>query len=229
MLVVPGLVLWLGMQQHRAHATSLAAIVASASAAVARAAAADRVAWDNGLILFLGAGVGAYLGARLMGRVPAVWLARGFVAFAVLSAVRLAFVGAEEAPDTGTAVSLTLPNVLALIAIGLLAGVLASSLGVGGGIVYVPAQVVLFEVPQHLAQGTSLAAIVPTALVGAITHARAGRVDWRVAVAVGAGGVVGGVLGVDVALRLDAQLLRRLFAAFLVVIVLRMLRRTRAA
>ncbi len=229
MLVVPGLVLWLGMQQHRSHATSLAAIVASASAAVARAAVADRVAWDNGLILFVGAGVGAYVGARLMGRVPAVWLARVFVAFATLSAVRLAFAGTEEAAEAGTAVSVTVPNVLALIAIGLVAGVLASSLGVGGGIVYVPALAVLFAVPQHLAQGTSLAAIVPTAIVGAITHARAGRVDWRVAVAVGAGGVLGGVLGVDVALRLDAQLLRRLFASFLVVIVLRMLRRTRAA
>ncbi len=225
-LVVPGLVLWLGMVQHRAHATSLAAIVASSSAAVARAALADSVDWGNALVIFAGAGVGAWLGARAMARIPAVWLARIFVLFAVLTAARLALAGPGSGGGGG-GVELTAAAVVGLVAIGLAAGALAATLGVGGGIVYVPALAVLFSVPQHLAQGTSLAAIAPTALVGTIAHARAGRVDWSAAVALGLGGVLGGILGVETALRLDALLLRRLFAVFLVLMVVRMLRQVR--
>jgi hypothetical protein len=118
-------------------------------------------------------------------------------------------------------------TVVAFITLGLAAGMLAATLGVGGGIVYVPALVALFSFAQHEAQGTSLAVIVPTTLVAAAVHAQAGRIDWRTAGLLGVGGVVGGLLGASSALALDDTLLRRLFAAFLVLVALRMLRRTR--
>jgi uncharacterized membrane protein YfcA len=118
-------------------------------------------------------------------------------------------------------------TVVAFIALGLAAGLLAATLGVGGGIVYVPALVALFSFAQHEAQGTSLAIIVPTTLVAATVHARAGRIDWRTALLLGIGGVAGGLLGASSALALDDTLLRRLFAAFLVLMAIRMLRRTR--
>ncbi len=114
-----------------------------------------------------------------------------------------------------------------LILVGLGAGTLGSIVGVGGGIVFVPALVTLFAVAQHEAQGTSLAVIIPTTLVAAYVHSRAGRVDWRTALLLGAGGVVGGVLGARTALALDAPLLKRLFAGFLVIAALRMLGKTR--
>jgi uncharacterized protein len=117
-------------------------------------------------------------------------------------------------------------TVLTLIAIGLVAGVLGAALGVGGGIVIVPGLVVLLTVPQHAAQGTSLAVIVPTAIVAAVVHARAGRVDGRLAAALGAGGVVGGVAGAFAALAIDALVLRRMFAVFLLLMAVRMLRST---
>jgi uncharacterized protein len=117
-------------------------------------------------------------------------------------------------------------TILTLLMIGLLAGIIGAALGVGGGIVIVPALVVLVAVPQHAAQGTSLAVIVPTAIVAAIVHGGAGRVDWRLAAALGAGGVIGGVMGALSALSLDALVLRRLFAVFLVLTALRMLRST---
>lgn len=119
-------------------------------------------------------------------------------------------------------------TVVAFVTLGIAAGLLAATLGVGGGIVYVPALVALFGFAQHEAQGTSLAIIVPTTLVAAAVHARAGRTDWRTAALLGAGGVIGGVLGAASALALDDALLRRLFAAFLVVMAVRMLRKTRA-
>ncbi len=88
-VVVPGLVLWLHMAQHRAHATSLAAIVASASAALVPFALDGEVDWPAALALFAGAGFGAFAGARLVGRIPELWLARAFVTLMLVAAARL--------------------------------------------------------------------------------------------------------------------------------------------
>lgn len=117
--------------------------------------------------------------------------------------------------------------IVALIAVGLAAGVLSASLGVGGGIVYVPALVTLFSFAQHEAQGTSLAVIVPTMIVAAVVHSKARRVDWDTVIALGSAAVVGGFLGASSALALEGPVLRRLFAIFLVLTSLRMLARTR--
>ena len=119
-------------------------------------------------------------------------------------------------------------TVLALIAIGLVAGGVAATLGVGGGIVYVPALVSLFGFVQHDAQGTSLAVIIPTTFVAAVVHSKAGRVAWKTAIPLGIGGLVGGLLGGTTALALSAPLLRRMFAVFLVIIAVRMLAETRS-
>ena len=119
-------------------------------------------------------------------------------------------------------------TLLALVLVGLVAGTLAASLGVGGGIVYVPALVALFSFAQHEAQGTSLAVIIPSTMVATYIHARAGRVDWQAAILLGAGGVVGGLVGAGAALALEATLLKRMFAGFLVIAAVRMLGRTRS-
>ena len=113
-------------------------------------------------------------------------------------------------------------EVVGLILLGLGTGLLASTLGIGGGIIFVPSLVVFFGFAQHLAQGTSLAVIVPTAVVGTILHSRRGRVEWRAALLVAAGGVLGGLLGAWVALAIDPDLLRRLFAGLLLVVAIRL-------
>jgi hypothetical protein len=116
-------------------------------------------------------------------------------------------------------------HVAALILLGLFAGFVASTLGLGGGFIYVPMLVVFFAFSQHIAQGTSLAVIVPTAIVAAYLHSKRGRVHWRTALLMGAGGIIGGVAGSILALRLPAELLRRLFAAVLVIVAIRMFNR----
>lgn len=118
-------------------------------------------------------------------------------------------------------------TILGLIVLGLAAGVLAAALGVGGGIVYVPALVAIFGFAQHEAQGTSLAVIVPTMIVAAIVHSRAKRVDWPTVVPLALASLIGGFLGARVALSLDDLLLRRMFAGFLILASLRMLAKTR--
>jgi hypothetical protein len=112
--------------------------------------------------------------------------------------------------------------VAGLIAVGLIAGALASGLGIGGGVIFVPVLVVAVGLDQSVAQGTSLAVIVPTALIGTYVHSRYGRVDWRAALPVAAGGTAGGLIGASTALVLDPVLLRRMFALLLVVLAIRL-------
>jgi uncharacterized membrane protein YfcA len=225
LLVVPGLVLWLHFQQRRASATSLATIVASSAAAVTRFAVDGSVELDTALVLFLGAGVGAFLGARLAGRLPNYWLARGFVGIVLFSAARLALAGSGHGGADALVSGVAEP--VSLITVGLLAGILSATLGVGGGVVFVPALVALLGLEQQVAQGTSLAVILPTVLIGTTVHARAGRVDWPIGITVGLGGILGGVAGAQVALGLPESVLRRMFAVFLLIMAGRMLDKTK--
>ncbi len=91
-VMVPGLVLWMGMTQHRAHGTSVAAIVASASAAAVPFAIDSQVDWQAAALILIGALAGASVGARFMGKIPAVWLARSFLLLTLAAAARIALV-----------------------------------------------------------------------------------------------------------------------------------------
>ena len=90
-VMVPALVLWLGLSQHRAHATSVTAIIATASAALVPFALDGEVEWDAAGLILIGALTGAFFGARLMARLPAVWLARGFFVLVTAAATRMWF------------------------------------------------------------------------------------------------------------------------------------------
>jgi uncharacterized membrane protein YfcA len=118
---------------------------------------------------------------------------------------------------------MTLPLILALVAIGLTAGLLAGLLGVGGGVVLVPAMVLALAFDQHISQGTSLLVVIPAALTGSWTNYRRGRFRLRDAGILAAGGIVGAAIGSSVALGFDELLLRRLFALLLLVLGVRML------
>jgi hypothetical protein len=119
-----------------------------------------------------------------------------------------------------------LPEIIGLIALGLFAGAIAATLGVGGGIIFVPALVSAFGFSQLEAQGTSLAIIVPTAIVGMLTHAKAGRVVWPVVFVVAAGGVIAALGGAKLAQSMNEDLLQRIFAVVLLLLAVRMSLRT---
>lgn len=230
LVMVPAMVLVMGVAQHRAHATSVTAIVAAALAAVVPHALDGSVDIAAAASILLGSLTGAYLGARLVGVVSDVWLARLFVVLVLAAAVRMVLGDGEAAAgEAAGRVDVGVVAILGFVAIGLFAGTLASLLGIGGGIVYVPALAAGFSLDQHVAQGTSLAVIVPTAIVASIVHARAGRVDGRLAVGLGIGGIAGGLLGALTALSLAGIVLRRMFAGLLVIISLRMAARARGA
>ena len=118
---------------------------------------------------------------------------------------------------------MTPSDILAQLAIGLTAGLLAGLLGIGGGLVMVPALVLIMGLDQHVAQGTSLLVIIPAAAFGSFTHHRHGRLALRDTAAIAMGGVLGAVLGSVTALSLDEKLLQRLFAVLILVVAVRLL------
>lgn len=108
------------------------------------------------------------------------------------------------------------PDVVLLVAGGFLAGFLAGTIGIGGGTLFVPTMTVGLGVSQAAAQGTSLAAIIPTAVVSTITHFREGNVMPEAALWMGVGGVGGGVVGALIAVEIPGPLLARIWGGFLI-------------
>jgi uncharacterized protein len=106
-------------------------------------------------------------------------------------------------------------DVIAIVG-GLGAGFLSGTIGIGGGLLFVPTMTVGLRVSQAVAQGTSLLAIVPTAIVGGVTHLRRGNVLIVPAAWMGGGGVVGAVIGALVAVEVPGPVLARVWGAFLV-------------
>lgn len=220
-VIVPGLVLLLAVAQHTAHATSLAAILLIAPAALVGFLLDGSVAVGAAVALSAGAVAGAVGGAAVMQRTSAERLRQAFAVFLLLVAIRL--IVPAEAASGGLEQALDLPRALGLVGLGAAAGVLSAALGVGGGVVMVPALVLLFGFSQHAAQGTSLLVILPTAVMGVVRHQRKELIDWRLALLVGAGGVVTGLIGAQGALALPSALLQRLFALFVAAVAVRML------
>jgi uncharacterized membrane protein YfcA len=104
------------------------------------------------------------------------------------------------------------------IGIGLLAGVVAGTLGVGGGVILIPGMVFLMGVEQHTAQGISLAVITLMALVGTITHYRQENVRLKVALWIIPAAVIFSFVGGTVADRLEESFLRQLFGGLIIIV-----------
>ena len=106
---------------------------------------------------------------------------------------------------------------------GIAAGILAGLFGVGGGIVFVPVLVLLFSFGQLDAQATSLAAIIPVAVIGAWRQSGEELVNWRAAALMGFGAAVGVLGGAEIATRLPDATLSRIFGVVVVLVAGEML------
>lgn len=107
---------------------------------------------------------------------------------------------------------------------GFATGVIGGLFGVGGGEIFIPLLVYVFGFSQHQAQGTSLAVLLPPiGLLAAIRYYRAGYVDFRVALLLALGFFFGASIGALLGTRIHAELLRRLFGAFLLLVSLHMI------
>ncbi len=109
------------------------------------------------------------------------------------------------------------------VLISLLAGFLSALIGIGGGLIFVPLFHYLLKMNMHQAIGTSLAIIVPTALVGAWKHEAHDFVNWKVFFFAAIFSMIGGYIGAHVSVGLDSNVLRRVFGVFLLFVALKML------
>ncbi|MBB1195987.1 sulfite exporter TauE/SafE family protein [Curtobacterium flaccumfaciens] len=110
-------------------------------------------------------------------------------------------------------------TVLVLVAIGVLAGVLSGLFGVGGGVIVVPALMAFAQMDQRRASATSLVAIAPAAVVGAVTYAVQGEVHWLAALTLAVGSVVGAPIGARLLRALPLRALPWIFVGFIAVVL----------
>lgn len=218
-VIVPALLALTSMERKLAHGTSLAATLPIAAASLVTYAANDNVDWPVAACLALGAIVGAVLGTQLLQIIPKTPLTIIFIVTILATAIRLVLSDDAMGRD-----ELSLLGAFALVAIGLLTGTLAGLLGIGGGVILVPALVVLFAEVPVIAKGTSVAVIVPSSIVGTIRNRKKRNADIPLGAAIGAAGIVSAIIGSLIADGISDGVSNAMFAILLVLVAVLQIR-----
>jgi uncharacterized membrane protein YfcA len=221
-ILVP-LLVWIGYDRHRAHATSLSSFVIIAAVGAASFAIAGEIDIGAGIAVGVGGIVGSVIGASVMHRLSARTLAIVFAAILLVAGVRM--ISGAEPIQSAMTLDPTV-QVLVAVAVGLISGGFAGLAGIGGGVVIVPAGVLLMGLQQHEAQGVSLLAIVMTAIAGSVVNLRNDLVKLQDSLLLGVGGAVGTIAGTSLALRLEGRTLSFAFGLMVVFVAFRTLLRT---
>lgn len=209
-IMIPLMYWVMRLTQHRAHGTSLTAIVFTSlvsSMIYFRNGTADVAA---ALILAGSAMITARIGALYANSLPEKRLKIAFAWFVIfISLVVIA---------KGTILNLSFQvrpfeYYGILIVTGIFTGFLTGMMGVGGGSLMIPSLVIFLGMPQHMAQGTSLLAMLPGSAVGAYTHYRMGNVAMTVVFGLILGAASGGYFGASLAHLMPELYLRLVFAA----------------
>jgi uncharacterized membrane protein YfcA len=214
-IMVPLLMWFVGMDQRRAAATSLVAIVPSAISGTIQYLVQGEVDVTAGLIVALGGVAGSLVGTKLLRTLSLGWLRWLFIALLVLVAARLFF----EVPSREAQLVYSPGVVIALVGLGIVMGVASGLFGIGGGVILVPVLIAFFGLGDLLAKGTSLLAMIPTSVAGSASNLRAGMVRLSDGLIAGAAAVVASFGGVALAFWLPPQLAVILFAAFILIVV----------
>lgn len=223
-LIVPALVILARLEQRLAHGTSLAATALLAASGAVGFAVSGQVDWLVAALLFGGSAIGALIGTSALRHINQTVLRYGFSALLLLTALRMLW----DVPEATGRTSVSLAVAVGLAVTGLFSGTIAGLMGVGGGIIMVPAQMLLFGIPGAIAKGTSLAVIVPTALVGTQRNWRYENLDVRTALVVGLSGTVTSFFAARVAIGLSEALSAILFAGLLAITAIRLVVRRQA-
>lgn len=113
---------------------------------------------------------------------------------------------------------------IVLILIGVASGMLSGLVGVGGGLVIVPALIIFLHFSQKMAQGTSLAILLlPVGILAVMEYYKHGEIDIKVALIISLGFLAGGYFGSKIALILPQETVKKIFAIFIIVIGIKML------
>jgi len=217
-VIVPALV-WLGLSQRNAAATSTLAIVPTSISGVISYATGGHVDWIAALLLFCGMFVGGQIGSWLLARLPELVLRWIFVIF-------LAFVIVNQAgfvPSRSQRIVMTVTTGICLVLLGVVIGTLAGLLGIGGGALAVPALSMLFGASDLIARGTSLLAMFPNSITTSAANLKRKLAHVKTALIIGVTAAVTAPLGTWAAGAVTPRVGSVLFACYLCVLLVRSL------
>lgn len=215
-VIVPALV-WLGLSQRNAAATSTLAIVPTSISGVVSYATGGHVDWLAAVLLFCGMFVGGQIGSWLLSRLPELVLRWIFVAFLVFVVInQVSFVPSR---DHQIVMSVTTGICLALL--GVIIGTLAGLLGIGGGALAVPSLSMLFGASDLVARGTSLLAMFPNSITTSVANLKRRLVHVKAALIIGLVAAVTAPFGTWIAGAVSPRVGSILFACYLCVLLVR--------
>lgn len=215
-VIVPALV-WLGLSQRNAAATSTLAIVPTSISGVVSYATGGHVDWLAAVLLFCGMFVGGQIGSWLLSRLPELVLRWIFVAFLVFVVInQVSFVPSR---DHQIVMSVTTGICLALL--GVVIGTLAGLLGIGGGALAVPSLSMLFGASDLVARGTSLLAMFPNSITTSAANLKRKLVHVKAALVIGLVAAVTAPFGTWIAGVVSPRVGSILFACYLCVLLIR--------
>lgn len=215
-VIVPALV-WLGLSQRNAAATSTLAIVPTSISGVVSYATGGHVDWLAAVLLFCGMFVGGQIGSWLLSRLPELVLRWIFVAFLVFVVInQVSFV-----PSRDHQIVMTVVTGIGLALLGVVIGMLAGLLGIGGGALAVPALSILFGASDLIARGTSLLAMFPNSITTSAANLKRRLAHVRTALIIGVTAAVTAPLGTWAAGAVTPRVGSILFACYLCVLLVR--------
>jgi len=216
----------LKLGQHKAHGTSLVALVFTGISGAVAYGMKGTVDVTAAVTMAATAIITAGAGAHFAHSLPEWKLKRSFGGFLLVVSLLLLlkpYLPHLPGMDSGW------PKIAVLLLTGVFTGFLSGMMGVGGGTIMVPAMVLLAGFEQHLAQGSSLLAMVPAGAVGAHTHWKLGNVGTNLLLGLIPGILIGTYLGGTLAHVLSEGTLRIVFAAVLIWTGVRYLRENKPA
>lgn len=194
-VAVPLLMWFARLDQRTAAATSLVAIVPAAVVGTLGYLRTDNVSIVAGLTVATGGVVGSLIGTQLLRRLPLTWLRWLFIGVLLAMALQ----SAAQVPSRHSTFDGTVSSSIGLVAFGVIMGIASGLFGIGGGVVAVPSLIMFFGASDLLARGTSLLAMIPTALTGSAQNVRHGLIQWRDGLAMGGVAVGTSLVGVVIA------------------------------
>ncbi len=115
-------------------------------------------------------------------------------------------------------------EILILLGVGLVAGVFSGLVGIGGGLIIVPALVYFLGFTQHAAQGSTLFMFLfPIGILGVFNYWQAGHVDWKTALIIASTFIIGAFFGSKIAISLDKQTVQRIFGVVMLLLSIKMI------
>lgn len=215
-VIVPALV-WLGLSQRNAAATSTLAIVPTSISGVISYATGGHVDWLAAALLFCGMFIGGQIGSWLLSRLPELVLRWIFVVFLVFVVVdQVSFV-----PSRDHQITMTVATGVCMVLLGVVIGMLAGLLGIGGGALAVPALSILFGASDLIARGTSLLAMFPNSITTSVANLKRNLVHVKAALIIGLVAAVTAPLGTWIAGEVSPRVGAIMFACYLCVLLVR--------